>query len=208
MDNYYIVEKNDSLYNIANKFNTTVGIIKVLNNLNSNILQIGQILKIPSATVEQVTPNDYIFYTVKAGDSLYSIAKKYNISVNNLINFNQMDSTFLSIGDELLIPIKNNNQNLTYIVKSGDTLYSIAKRYNISIDSLRNSNNLNSDLLQIGQELIIPNTSNFKTYVVRTNDNLDLVASKTNTKKADIKRLNNLQTDDILVGQILLIPNN
>ena len=208
MNNNYIVEKNDNLYDIASKFNTTVGILKALNNLESNILQIGQILKIPTANVEQSLPSDYIIYTVKSGDNLYSIANKYNISLNDLINFNEKGSTLLHIGDELLIPMSNDNLDITYIVKPGDTLYNIAKRYNISINSLRNANNLNSNMLQIGQELIIPNTSNYQTYVVRTNDTLKSIANKTNTNIDDLKRINNLLTNDVTIGQILLIPNN
>jgi len=125
MNNYYnyIVERNDNLYDIANKFNTTVGILKAFNNLNSNILQIGQILKIPISTVEQLSPNDYIIYTLKKGDNLYSIAKRFNISLNDLINFNEMSSTLLTIGDEILIPTNNNNMDITYIVKPGDTIF-------------------------------------------------------------------------------------
>ena len=210
MNNYYnyIVERNDNLYDIANKFNTTVGILKAFNNLSSNILQIGQILKIPSSMVEQSFPSDYVIYTIKKGDNLYSIARRFNISLNDLINFNEMSSTLLTIGDELLIPTNNNNLDITYIVKPGDTLYNIAKRYNISINMLRDRNNLENNILQIGQELIIPNTSNYRTYVVRTNDTLDTIANRTNSTKESIKRLNNLATDDIIVGQILLIPNS
>ncbi|MBR3660556.1 MAG: LysM peptidoglycan-binding domain-containing protein [Bacilli bacterium] len=210
MNNYfnYIIKRNDNLYDIANKFNTTVGILKAFNNLSSNILQVGQILKIPNTKVEQSNPSDYIIYTIKKGDNLYSIAKRFNISLNDLINFNEMSSTLLTIGDELLIPTNNSNLDITYIVKPNDTLYSIAKRYNISINMLKNKNNLENNMLQIGQKLIIPNTSNYMTYVVRTNDNLDSIANKTNTSKESIRRLNNLLNDEIVVGQILLIPNN
>ena len=60
-ENIYIVTENDNLYDIAEKYNTTVGILKALNNLESNILQIGQKLKLPSTKVEQSNPSDYIF---------------------------------------------------------------------------------------------------------------------------------------------------
>ena len=70
MNNYfnYIIKRNDNLYDIANKFNTTVGILKAFNNLSSNILQVGQILKIPNTKVEQSNPSDYIIYTIKKGE--------------------------------------------------------------------------------------------------------------------------------------------
>jgi len=205
-NNTYIVLENDNLYDIAKNNNTTVGILKALNNLESNILQIGQILKLPSSEVENVTPSDYLIYTIKKGDNLYSIAKNYNISLEELINFNEQGTTLLKIGDQLLIPTKNNNLDVTYIVKPGDTLYNIAKRFNITVDSLKEKNNLNNNLLKIGETIIIPNTKNYQTYVVRTNDTLKSIADRFNLDINEIKRINNLLTDEIVVGQILLIP--
>ena len=81
MENTYIVKKNDNLYDIAKEYNTTVGILKALNNLTSNILQVGQILKLPTSLVEETIPGDYLIYTIKKGDNLYSIAKNYNITL-------------------------------------------------------------------------------------------------------------------------------
>ena len=135
MENTYIVKKNDNLYDIAKEYNTTVGILKALNNLSSNILQVGQILKLPTSLVEETIPGNYLIYTIKKGDNLYSIAKNYNISLEELINFNQQGSTLLNIGEQLLIPINNQtNNNIQYVIKPGDTLYNIAKRYNTNVD--------------------------------------------------------------------------
>ncbi len=208
-DNIYIVKKNDNLYDIARKHNTTVGILKALNNLNSNILQIGQILKLPISNVEQTIPKDYLIYTIKPGDNLYNIAKNYGITLEELINFNEQDTTLLNIGEQLLIPIKDNyaSNNITYVVKPGDTLYSIAKRYNMNVDTLMDFNNLSNNLLKIGDVLFIPSTNNYQTYVVRTNDTLESIANKFNTTVENIMKTNNLATDDVTVGQIIIIPN-
>ena len=205
-DNIYIVQKGDNLYDIAKKHNTTVGIIKALNNLNSNFLQVGQELKMPTSIVEESLPSDYIIYTIKPNDNLYSIAKKYGITLEELINFNEQGTTLLNIGDQLLIPVKGEENNLTYIVSPGDTLYNIAKRYNISVDELKKKNNLESNLLKIGQTLIIPETSTYQTYIVKDNDTLDSIANYFNVSKDDIKKANNMLTDDILIGQIMIIP--
>ena len=205
-NNIYIVKANDNLYEIAKANNTTIGILKALNNLNSNILQIGQILKLPTIKAEESIPGNYIIYTVKKGDNLYSIASNYNISLEDLINFNEKVSTILHIGDELLIPKKQQTENIIYVVKPGDTLYNIAKRYNISIDDLKTINNLPNNILQIGTEIIIPSTKNYQTYVVRTRDSLASIANMFNTTINDIKRINNLKTDEVLVGQVILIP--
>ena len=205
-ENTYIVSKNDNLYDIAKNNNTTIGILKALNNLESNILQIGQILKLPSSNVEDKKPSEYIIYTVKTGDNLYSIANSYNLSLEELINFNEQATTLIKPGQEILIPKKSNNLNLTYITKPGDTLYNIAKRFNVSIDNLQELNNLNTNLLKIGQTIIIPETMNYQTYVVRSNDTLESIANKFNTTINNLKRINNLSTNDISVGQIILIP--
>lgn len=207
-NNTYQVTDNDSLFGIASKFNTTVGILKALNQLDSNILKPGQILKVPSTLVEEVKPSQYIVYTVKKGDNLYLIAKAYGISLEDLINFNEKGNTFLQIGEQLLIPKPNevNTSDISYVVKPGDTLYNIAKRYNTSVDELKATNNLTTNLLKIGETLIIPNTKNYQAYVVRTNDTLDSISDSFNISKEEILRINNLLTDDISVGQIILIP--
>lgn len=209
MNNTYIVKKNDNLYDIAKNNNTTVGIIKALNNLTSNILQVGQVLLLPVAKVEQSNVNDYLIYTIKPGDNLYNIAKNYNITLDELINFNEQGTTLLHIGDQLLIPISNNkttNKNIQYIIKPGDTLYNIAKRYNTTVDEIKRVNNFNTNMLKIGDVIFLPGTSSYKTYVIRTNDSLENIAARFNTTVEEIMRINNLLTDDVTVGQILLIP--
>ena len=93
----YVVQKGDNLWTIANKYDTTISDIKKLNNLKTNTLQIGQVLKIPGST-------NYNTYTVKKGDSLWKIADKYGTTVNKLMTINNLDSTTLQIGKSLLIP--------------------------------------------------------------------------------------------------------
>ncbi len=211
MDTYTVLE-NDNLYDIAKKFNTEVAILKILNNLQSNILQIGQVLKLPTSLANQALASDYLIYTIKKGDTLYNIAKKYNITLEELINFNEQGTTLLNIGEQILIPVKNDNDNndnnLKYVVKPGDTLYNIAKRYNTTADILKNINNLDNNLLKIGDILTIPDTSNYKTYVVKDNDTLQNLANYFKVDINNLKKINNLLTDDISIGQILLIPNS
>ena len=142
-DNEYVVKKGDTLYSIAKKYNTTVNEIKSINNLKTNTLSIGQILKIP-----ELIDDDY--YIVKKGDTLYSISKKYNITVNELKSLNNLTSNTLSINQKLIIPKIN-----TYTVKKGDTLYSIAKNNNTTVDNIKLKNNLKSNLINVGDILLI-----------------------------------------------------
>ena len=144
-NDYYIVQKGDTLYGIANKFGTTVDTIKRNNNLTSNTLQIGQKLIINKSKEDNNT------YFVAPGDTLYSIARKYNITVDNLKKANNLTTNMISINQKLIIP----SSNIKYYVKKGDTLYAIANKYNTTVDKIKKDNNLTSNTLQIGQKLLI-----------------------------------------------------
>ena len=149
----YTVKKGDNLYNIANSYNTTVSDIMSLNNLSSNILSIGQTLKIPLKEVETSNSTEYTEYTIKKGDSLYSISKTYGVPIDEIMKYNGLTSNLLNVGKVIRIPLSNNTK--TYIVKSGDTLYSIAKANNTTVDDIKSKNNLTSNILTIGKTLNI-----------------------------------------------------
>ena len=206
----YIVKSGDSLWPIAKRYGVSIDDIKKANNLSSNLLNIGQVLIIPS---EEEPPEigDFIVYTVSSGDNLYKIATKYNLTVDDLVNYNDLATTNLSIGQQLLIPVQKTNETQTYIVKSGDTLYSIASKYGISVNTLKNYNNLTTNVLSIGQKLNIPVTSeqpssNYLDYVVKKGDSLYSIASKYNTSVSDIMKINNLNTSLLNIGMVLKIP--
>ena len=151
-ENQYVVKSGDNLYDIARNYGVTVDDIKNANNLTTNSLSIGQILTIPISEIKNV--EDYITYTVKEGDNLYSIANSYKLTPTELMNYNNLTNTNLSINQILKIPVVKEGV-VTYIVKSGDSLYSIARNYNTTVDSLKNKNNLTSTILDVGQILTI-----------------------------------------------------
>lgn len=166
---FYIVKVGDSLYSIAKKFNTTVDSLIKINNLSTNLLSIGQQLKVPNENIQG--EEEYLIYIVRPNDTLYSIAKKYNMSVDSLISLNKLTSNNLSIGQQLKVnPTLTDNilmgstcigegysepSYITYTVKSGDSLYIIAKKYNTSVDNIIKLNNLTTNNLTIGQKLKI-----------------------------------------------------
>ena len=207
----YTVKKGDNLYNIAKKYNTTVSEIKNLNNLISNNLSIGQILKLPTEK-NQEQSNIYI---VKPGDTLYRIAMQNNTTVDAIKSLNNLTNNIVTIGQELLIPnielIDIPTTSTNYSVKSGDTLYSIAKKFNTTVDKIKQLNNLLTDVLTIGQNLKlplieiteIPTTS--INYIVKPGDTLYSLATKYNTTVNNIKDKNNLTTNLLTVGQTLII---
>lgn len=176
-----------------------------MNNLSSNILSIGQKLLINDNS-NNIDNNNY--YIVKAGDTLYSIANKYGLTVDELKKINNLSTNNLSIGQKLLIKDDNNldsNYDI-YVVKGGDTLYSIASRYGLTVNKLKDINNLNSDNLSIGQKLLVPSSSNNKVYIVKSGDTLYKIAQNNNTTVTDIINLNNLKTTNLSIGQKLYLP--
>ena len=147
----YVVKKGDSLYSIAKKYNTSVDNLKSINNIITDSLAIGQIIKLPEKS--SMDNNSYI---VKKGDSLYSIAKTYNTSVDKLKEINNLTSNALAIGQVLKLPNSDMSENVVYTVKKGDNLYSIAREYGTTIDAIKKLNNITSNTLSIGQKLLLP----------------------------------------------------
>ena len=162
--------------------------------------------------IGDATPSGNV-YTVKSGDSLWSIAKKYGITVDDLKNANNLTSNLLNIGQKLIIPSgeEENVEYTTYTVKSGDTLYSIAKKYNLTMQELINFNNLSSTLLSVGQILKVPvaveePVEPYTTYTVKSGDNLYAIARNYGVSVSDIMNYNGLTSNLLSIGQVLKIP--
>lgn len=212
IEEYYKVVSGDSLWSISKKYGLTVDELKRLNNLTSNNLSIGQLLKVSDV---EVLPKEYI---VKLGDTLYSIARENNISVDELKRINNLSDNAISPGQKLrLNKVQNEepNQNETpeevteyfvYTIKKGDNLYTLARIYNTSVDEIAKLNNLKTNLLNIGEKIKIPtNTENVQTYSVKSGDNLYSIARRFNRTADELKRLNNLTTNLLSVGQVLKV---
>jgi len=223
----YIVQKGDTLYGIAKRFNTSVQSIKEINNLKNNTLSIGQQLKIKNN--DDSEPVECIVYTVKKGDNLYSIARKYDTTVDEIKRYNNLKSNLLSIGDRIVIPCNETNDYtpggyVSYTVEKNDTLYSIANKFGTTVDKIKKDNDLRSNTLTVGTVLIIDdikgvssvlecygNSSapiNNNEYVVQKGDTLYGIAQKFNTTVNSIVLSNNLKNNNLFIGQKLIIPNN
>ena len=204
----YTVKRGDTLYSIARQYNISVAELRNLNGLTSNTLSIGQTLKVPTLEVPETPQQDE--YIVESGDTLYSIANKFNVPVNDLISYNELPTTVLSVGQVLRIP-NIGPSNLVYTVKAGDTLYQIANNYGVSVDAIKQLNNLTNNNLSIGQQLYIPegNTveeTDYIVYQVSPGDTLYGIARRYDTTPDAIKDYNNLTSDILSIGQTLQIP--
>lgn len=206
----YTVQKGDTLYRIANMFNTTVSELKRLNNLTSDTLKVGQVLLIREP-IE--LPTTTTIYTVQKGDSLYSIATAFKTTVDTIKQLNNLTSNTILIGQQLLVPASDNDNNEEienydiYEVVKGDSLWSIAQRYGITVDELINLNNLDNINLKIGDKLKVPATKGQKTYTVQKGDSLWSIARENNTTVDELKAINNLTSNLLTIGQVLTIPN-
>ena len=176
-ENYivYTVKAGDTLYKIAQEYDTTVQAIKSSNQLSSDSLVIGQQLKIPVEGSSAPPVSNYQTYIVQSGDTLYKIALEFGMTVDELIEVNELENNNLVVGQVLRvkkqslpdIPIGSECYGtgyveptfVTYTVKSGDNLYAIARKYNTSVENLKLLNGLTSDNLSIGQVLKIREVS-------------------------------------------------
>ena len=203
----YVIKKGDTLYSIAQKYNTTVDAIKNQNQLTNNNLTIGQMLTLPTTVP--------LTYTVKSGDTLYRIASQNNTTVDVLKKLNNLSSNNLTIGQILKLPdeefIQIPTTETIYTVKRGDTFYSIAKNYNTTTEKIKSLNNLKTNTLTIGQKLRIPATVTINkpttatSYIVKPGDTLYSLAREFNTTVNNLKTLNNLSTNNLTIGQTILI---
>ena len=213
----YIVQPGDTLYILAQRYGTTVDIIRRLNGLTSDQIITGQRLKIPApTTVTPPPPTEYFNHTVVSGDTLWLLAQRFNTTVDAIKSLNGLTSDALSIGQVLRIPGTGTvtppppppppppSNYFNYTVVSGDTIWLLAQRFNTTVAAIRELNGLTSDALSIGQVLRIPGS--FFQYTVRSGDTLWSLSQRFGTTVATLRAINRLTSDALSIGQVLLIP--
>ena len=215
----YTVRAGDSLWLIANTYGVTVNELRDWNNLSSDVLQIGDVLVIQEPDDTEPTPDpdpSETTYTVRAGDSLWLIANTYGVTVNELKAWNNLTSNILQIGDVLVIedPGTTNPDpsETTYTVRAGDSLWLIANAYGVTVNELKAWNNLTSNILQIGDVLVVRGGSSGGTptdyyYTVASGDSLWLIANRYGVTVGQLEAWNNLSSDIIQPGQRLKVAS-
>lgn len=178
----YKVKSGDSLWAIAQKHNTSVSQLKSINNLSGNIIFPNQVLETnkkqssnTSNSNNNSSSSNASTYTVKSGDTLSGIAFKHNISISNLMKWNNRSTTLIYPGDKLTVKKSGSSSSSgssnagssasgnsgstgsskVHTVKSGDTLSHIASRNGVTVANLKKWNSLSSDMIYVGQKISI-----------------------------------------------------
>ncbi len=173
-DEYHRVQSGETLWKISQKYNVSVNNIKNLNNLKNDNIFVGQNLLIKKTKSSQTTTTTSVTHTVKKGETLWKIANQYKVSTNQIMSLNKMSNSTIYVGQKLIIKqttnvnSSSNNStvttttttvNKTYVVKSGDTLWSISRNYKVNVNDIIKWNNLKSTTLYVGQKLNLQATS-------------------------------------------------
>jgi len=159
-----------------------------------------------------------VTYKVQSGDSLWKISYNNSLSVQEIMQYNNLTTSTIYVGQELSLIAPHTHETpveatTTYTVKSGDSLSLIAKNFNTTVTNLKTLNNLTSDLIYVGQVLKVqgqaavtppPTTeTTATTYAVQSGDTLWKISTKTGLSVTQLKTYNNLTSDSIYVGQVL-----
>ncbi|WP_291373322.1 LysM peptidoglycan-binding domain-containing protein [Acinetobacter sp. UBA6720] len=236
----YKVQRGDTLYSIASQSKMSLSELADLNNISSNSgLQVGQTIKIPAGSTVPDT------YTVQSGDSLTAIASKYNLGMDYIADLNNMSRTAgLRAGQKLKLTgevsavempktvekqtTASNNSTDIHVVKSGETLNSIARKYHLQLNYLAELNNLSRTAnVRVGQRLKIdgdvdpapiktetvtakPQANSGRateSYKVKSGESLNSIASRVGMSVSELAALNNLSARaGLQVGQSIQIP--
>ncbi len=156
---YYTVKRGDNLSTIAARHGLGVSELRALNGLSGNQIYPGQRLQLAASNAEEIAPvtqanGDAEYYTVRRGDNLSAIASRHGLSLQELRSLNHLRGNVIQPGQRLLV--KTAGAGLTHRVSSGDTLWDIARLYEVSVADLQRINSLGEeDALLPGQVLVI-----------------------------------------------------
>ena len=145
-------------------------------------------------------------YIIKSGEDLNIIASKFNTTASYLQEINDRYLNDLRVGMEITVPNNSKMYFQFYTIEAGDSLYGIARKYNINPNLLASLNGLNmEDYIYPGQEILIPK-SNYSYYITAEGDTLDSVASTFDSDKNKLLAEN--ETIYLLAGQLLVHKKN
>ena len=152
----YTVKRGDTLWGIAKKFGVTVSAVVNANNIrNPNLIYAGEVFIIPHMTSAESF--GYTLYTVRRGDTLWGISRKFGTSINSIVALNGIKNpNLIYAGEVFKIPSARSEQAVIYTVKRGDTLWGISRKFGTTVENLVKLNSVkNPNLIYVGEKLII-----------------------------------------------------
>ena len=214
----YTIRAGDTLFSLAQRYNTTVdAIIRANPGIDPSNLRIGQVICIPSSTPGPVPCPGGTLYTIRAGDTLFALAQRYNTTVDAILRANPgIDPNNLRVGQIICIPGTGPVPcpgGTLYTIRAGDTLFSLAQRFNVTVDAIIQANpGIDPNNLRVGQEICIPGTGPVPCpggtlYTIRAGDTLFSLAQRFNvTVDAIIQANPGIDPNNLRVGQVICIP--
>lgn len=230
---YYEVKKNETVHDIAKKIGVNKDIILKYNPSARNGVAKKQLLFLPvtefnkdtkqASSSTKIAANDVVTHTVKSGESVYGVSRTYGVTESELLAANPSLASGLNVGEQLIIPVKPatgaSGKFVYHTIKSGETLYGIAKSYNTTIEKLIELNpGIASTNLQIDEVLMIqPNTTKdiivqkdikqFIPYVVTAGDTYESVAAANGISVKVLKDANP-EMSKLKKGKTIYIPRD
>ena len=223
----YRVRSGDTLTSIARRWHITTKSIVTANRLRSDRLRAGQrlVLTVPNVQRASIpaassgsTSGRHVIHTVRSGDTLDAIARRYGVTVASLRMTNRLEGNNIRAGQRLRIPsdAAKESDTVIYTVKSGDTLSTVAERYNVSVTKLKRANRLTSNMLRVGDRLEIPSSDRVernvkpapetRVHVVRSGDTLSEIGERYGVSVSKLRSANGLRGNNLRIGQRLVIP--
>lgn len=159
------VGEKETVYALSKRYGTPIVAILEFNSSARSGLEVGQILKIPYTQKTKPADGEVTVHKVAAKETLFSISKAYDVSVDDLKMWNNLKDNSLALGQELTIrrkqavaatnPAAVKSTTGTHIVEPKETLFSISKKYGVSVQQLRDWNHLQGDDLKVGSGLVV-----------------------------------------------------
>lgn len=223
----YRVRSGDTLTSIARRWHITTKSIVTANRLRSDRLRAGQRLVLTVPNVQRASipaassgnsSGHHVIHTVRSGDTLDAIARRYGVTVAGLRMTNRLEGNIIRAGQRLRIPGDTTTESDTviYTVKSGDTLSTVAERYHVSVTKLKRANRLTSNMLRVGDRLEIPSADRVernvkpapetRVHVVRSGDTLSEIGEHYGVSVSKLRAANGLRGNNLRIGQRLVIP--
>lgn len=234
---YHTVRRGETLGLIAERYGVTVSRLKDWNDLRSNKIFVGQRLKVVSMVdkgeIEVEGDADVqenaTTHKVRRGESLFSIAEDYGVTIDNLKEWNNLSGSSIDAGQTLIVNAsaakaskkssgssEKKAATTKHKVRRGETLGAIASRYGVTVDNLKDWNNLSSSRIDVGQTLIVKGNkstsslrsskSSYTTHTVRNGETLGGIAERYRTTASAIRKANGIKGSMIRKGQKLKIP--